>query len=90
MLVLKGWYTQRLIGNEYQVGIPDLLTCHSRYGIRFIEVKNPKSYSFTPAQLDNFPKLVANGCPIWILVAATEEEYEKLFKPCNWYQFLKW
>ena len=70
-------------------GFPDLYACHRKYGARWIEVKNPENYSFTPAQLETFPMFVAHGAGVWILVAATEEEYQKLFKPCNWYQFLK-
>jgi len=90
MLKIKGWYVVRIIGNEYQHGLADLFACHSKYGQRWIEIKNPGSYKFTPAQLEVFPKLCANGSAVWILVAATESEYEKLFKPCNWYQYLQW
>lgn len=90
MLLKKGWYVKETHGNMYQSGMPDLIATHSRYGIRFIEVKLPKMKGshFTVAQLEDFPKFVANGCGIWILVADTEEEYEKLFKPCNWWQYL--
>lgn len=75
-------------GNMYQSGFPDLYATHSEYGPRWIEVKNPSAYSFTRAQMEHFPKLVANGTRIWILSAATEEEYAKLFKECNWYHYL--
>src|SRR5437667_35564 len=56
---------------------------------RIIEEKNPKSYSFTKAQLDTFPKLCANGSGVWVLVAATYSEYKKLWCPPNWYQYLQ-
>ena len=84
----KGWFVLETHGNMYQSGFPDLFACHSRYGQRWIEIKNPHAYSFTPAQLSTFPKLCANGSAVWILVSATEEEYEKLFKPCNWAMYL--
>lgn len=87
-LILRGWYVKATHGNMYQKGFPDLFACHTSYGHRWIEVKNPAAYSFTPAQVIEFPKMVANGSGIWILTAATEEEYNKLFKPANWWQFL--
>ena len=89
MLRYKGWLVKETHGNMYQQGFPDIYATHSRYGPRWIEVKNPKSYKFTPAQLDFFPKLCANGSGVWILVAATEEEYEKLFKSPNWFVYLE-
>lgn len=87
-LQLRGWWIKVTHGNMFQSGFPDLFACHSRYGQRWIEVKNPLAYSFTSAQLEDFPKFVANGSGVWILVAATEEEYKKLFGPCNWYWYL--
>ena len=88
MLRGKGWYVQETHGNMYQRGFPDLYTTHSRYGPRWVEVKNPEKYSFTPAQLEHFPKLCANGSDVWILIAATEHEYKKLFIRGNWYSYL--
>jgi hypothetical protein len=71
----------------FQSGFPDLFCCHKSYGIRWVEVKNPEKYSFTAAQLTDFPMFNAHGVGIWVLVAATEEEYKKLFRPQNWYQY---
>jgi len=88
MLRIKGWFVLRTHGNMFQHGFPDIYATHSSYGPRWIEVKNPDSYSFTPAQLEIFPKLVANGTRIWILVDDSEGEYQKLFGPCNWYTYL--
>ncbi len=87
-LTLLGWYCLITHGNLYQSGFPDVYACHHRYGARWIEVKNPKKYSFTPAQLEVFPKLAAHGVGVWVLVAATEAEFDKLFKPANWYTYL--
>lgn len=87
-LILKGWLVKETHGNEFQSGLPDLYCAHIRYGTRWVEVKNPLKYSFTPAQIDFFPKLAAVGVGVWILVAATEHEYNKLFQPANWYTYL--
>ena len=87
MLKIRDWFAKSTHGNMYQSGFPDVFACHKRYGSRWIEVKNPLAYAFTPAQLETFPLLTAHGCGVWILVAATESEYLKLFEPPNWYQY---
>lgn len=87
-LTLKGWYCKSTHGNIYQFGFPDLYACHKRYGSRWIEVKYLEGYRFTPAQLDVFPQFSAHGVGVWILVAATEYEYQKLFLPPNWHTFM--
>ena len=87
-LTLLGWYVKSTHGNIYQFGFPDLYATHTRYGARWIECKNPLAYSFTPAQLDTFPKLVANGSGVWILISDSDDEIKKLFGPCNWYHYL--
>lgn len=87
-MVLRGWYCKETHGNMYQSGFPDLFCCHKRYGQRWVEIKNPSHYVFTPAQLDTFPQLCANGSGVWIMVEAVETEYEKLFGPPNWYTYL--
>ncbi len=70
------------------MGLPDLYCAHSVFGTRWIEVKNPLSYSFTKAQMEVFPMLTSKGVGIWILVAATDEEIKKLLQPANWWQYL--
>ena len=90
--MLRGynWHVMETHGNMFQKGFPDLFACTTLDGgtLRWIEVKNPLSYKFTPAQIENFPKMCANGCGVWIMVAATDAEYKKLFRPHNWYQYL--
>jgi len=90
MLRGKEWFVINMHGNLYQAGFPDLFTSHHKYGIRLIEVKRPemKGSRFTAAQLEVFPRLVAAGAGVWILTSATEVDYRKLFKPCNWYLYL--
>lgn len=83
----RGWFVKSTHGNVFQFGFPDLYATHKLYGPRWIEVKNPLAFAFTPAQLVDFPKFTENGTKIWILVAATNEEYQKLFKEPNWYYY---
>lgn len=84
----REWYCKETHGNMFQSGFPDLYCTHRLYGIRWIEVKNPLAYSFTNAQMSDFPMLSANGTGVWILTAATESEYLKLWGPQNWYMYL--
>jgi hypothetical protein len=85
----RGWSVRSTHGNMYMAGFPDLYVCHRNYGSRWIEVKNPDHFVFTPAQLEYFPELGAHGVGVWILIDGTEEEYKKLFRPYNWWQFLQ-
>jgi len=91
MLIYKGWFCKETHGNMFQSGLPDIFVTHYKYGHRWVEVKMPtrKGDVFTPAQHETFPKLCANGSGVWVLVAATEKEYEKLFKGHNWWQYLE-
>lgn len=84
-LILRGWYVMITHGSLFQAGFPDIWATHFRYGGRWIEVKLPdmKGSSFTPAQMEHFPKLMANGTSIYILTGATDQEYKKLFEPSN-------
>jgi hypothetical protein len=87
MLVLKGWFAKETHGSAFQQGFPDVYATHARFGPRWIEVKRPVGWKFTPAQLEDFPKLSANGTQIWILNAATEDQYRLLFRPANFYHY---
>lgn len=85
-----GWFVKATHGNAYSAGWPDLFACHRRYGHRWIEVKLPgfKGSKYTKAQIRDFPKFCENGSGVWVLTGASEEEYNKLFEPPNWYQYL--
>lgn len=87
----RGWFVVVTHGNMFQSGLPDLFACHSKYGARWIEVKDPERRGdiFTAAQHEVFPKLCANGSGVWVLVGATESEYEKLFGRPNWAWYLE-
>ncbi len=88
LLKLRNWSVRSTHGSMYQHGFPDLFACHMKFGARWIEVKNPGHFVFTPAQLEYFPELNSHGIGVWILVRATEDEYLKLFKPQNWFSYL--
>ena len=87
----REWLVMVTHGNAYQSGFPDLFCCHSKYGQRWVEVKLPnmKGSRFTNAQLEDFPKICSHGSGVWVMTGTSEIEYEKLFKPPNWYQYLK-
>ena len=89
----RGWFTVITHGNIYQMGLPDILAVHKVHGHRWIEVKNPGSYKLTIAQLETFPKICESGdgpfqTGVWILIDATKDEYDKLFRQCNWHTYL--
>lgn len=84
----RGWVVKETHGNMYQNGLPDLYAAHIRYGARWVEVKNPLGYAFEASQLEFFPLLASAGVGVWVLTAASESEYQKLFQPYNWWQYL--
>lgn len=83
----KNWVCIELFGCAFMSGFPDLYCAHRMFGARFIECKRPTGYSFTPAQIDSFPRLMAEGCGVWILTDASQTGL--VFGPPNWYHFLK-
>ena len=85
----REWHVERIIGNAFQSGLPDLYAGHKKFGQRWIEVKNESRYDFTKAQKNKFPILDSFNIGIWVLVAATEQEYDKLFKEPNWKEYWK-
>lgn len=85
----RGWMIERMIGNALQKGIPDLYCRHPKWGERWIDVKNPVKYSFTREQKLKWPVWEHFRCGIWILTAATQTEYDKLFDHPNWREFWK-
>jgi len=83
----RGWLVERMIGNAFQVGIPDLYVHHPKWGGRWIDVKQPLRYSFTKQQKTKWPHWSSYGVGIWILTAANQEQYDLLFGPPNWRNF---
>lgn len=76
-------------GNAFQRGIPDLYLFRRDIGHRWVDVKHPKRYNFTKAQRIKWPFWDKMGIGIWILTAATQAEYDKLFAPPNWREYWK-
>jgi hypothetical protein len=83
----REWLVKPTHGNAYQAGFPDLYAVHKKFGCRWIEVKNPFQFSFTDAQMTDFPLLYAHGAPLYVLCDASLEEYEKLWKPRNFMDY---
>jgi hypothetical protein len=75
----RGWTVMVTHGNAVQEGFPDLYCVHPKYGQRWVEVKNPKGYSFTKAQLKYFPKINNANIPIYVMFEASNKEYAQLF-----------
>ena len=82
-----GWLVRETFGSMYQTGFPDVYACKRGEGQRWIEVKNPTGYCFTPAQMETFPKLTAEGVGIWILTSA--KQIERLGDKPNWMTYVK-
>lgn len=82
------WLVVVTHGNEFQKGLPDLYCAHTRFGTRWIEVKNTENYRFTAAQLELFPMFQSKGIGVWVLQSAEPAELQKLLQPANWYQYL--
>jgi hypothetical protein len=88
-LEARGWLVERLIGNAFQLGIPDLFAHHPKWGSRWIDVKVDGKYSFTKAQKIKWPKWERFGVGIWILTGADQANYDKLFKFPNMRDYWK-
>ena len=86
-LKARDWHVERMLGNAYQTGIPDLYCYHRKWSERWIEVKRPEGYSFTLRQRQKWPAWEKAGIGIWILTAATQQQYDLLFGPPNWRSF---
>lgn len=81
------WFVQKMHGNLYQYGVPDLYVAHKSYGTRWVELKNPGKFAFTPAQLIRFKEMNAAGVGIWVVTSEVEVP-ALLFKPQQWYMYL--
>jgi hypothetical protein len=84
----RGWVVMPTTGNLYQRGFPDLYIFQRKYGPRWVEVKMPVKWKFTPAQWEFFPKMIAGGIGIWIMTAANKKEYDKLMHKSNLWVYM--
>jgi hypothetical protein len=85
----RHWHVERMIGNMFQEGIPDIYAFRRDFGSRWIDVKAPGKYSFTKAQRRKWPVWDSVGIGIWILTGANQTEYDKLFAAANWRDYWK-
>ena len=83
------WHVEPISADAFQNGLPDLFCAHKDLGTRWVEVKRPTGYTFTLRQRQRWPVWDEFGIRIWILTAATQEEYDKLFGPPNWHDYWK-
>jgi len=88
-LEARGWLVERIVGNIYQSGLPDLYCFHPKWGSRWIDVKVAGHYSFTKAQKRKWPIWSHYGLGVWILTGADQENYDKLFAPPNLMDYWK-
>jgi len=83
----QGWHVERLIGNAYQNGLPDLLAMHIKYGMRLIDIKVKGSYNYTKAQRYKWPIHHMHGGGAYIITSV--DEIDLLFGPPNWLDYWK-
>lgn len=86
-LRLLGWFVKSTHGSIYQHGLPDVYAAHTKYGQRWIEIKNPDGFKFTASQRETFPLMAAAGVGIWI-ATAVEQVPDILHKAPNWYMYM--
>ena len=86
LLEQNNWTVMRTHGNLYQKGFPDLYAIHPEHGRKWIEIKNPKGFTWTPAQMKYFPLMVLCHVPIWVMRSV--EDYKRLFEPYNLREFM--
>lgn len=85
----RGWLVEVMHGNVFQKGIPDLSLFRRDVGYRDVDVKLPEGSVLTKAQCQKWPEWEKHGRGVWIMKAATEEEYQKLWQPPNWREMWK-
>jgi hypothetical protein len=88
-LKMREYFVVETYGSQFQAGFPDVYACHKEFGSRWIEVKNPKRWSFTSAQIKLFPRFMAEGVGIYILTGYGQDDIDKLHKPANLYEYMK-
>lgn len=86
-MLKEGWHIEKLHGNKYQSGLPDLLCIHPRHGLRWIETKAPGG-KLTGSQVTKFYKFKKYGQQIYVL--ENETHYHRLFDDVgNWERYIR-
>ncbi len=89
MLKGLGWLVEVTHGNKFSSGLPDLFLAHPQHGLRWVDVKVEGKYSYTKAQIAKWPVWHLHGAGVWIMTGATEDQYQRLWKPPNWQDYWK-
>jgi hypothetical protein len=96
-LVLRGWaVVEKMHGNAFQKGIPDLYCWNRNLGgrdgeglHRWIDVKVKGHHEYTKAQCQKWSRWEIEGLGVWIMMDATDEWYAKLFQRPNFRDYWK-
>ena len=87
-LEIRGWLVERMHGNAFQSGIPDLYCFNPSLGgseglHRWVDLKVKGQHRYTKAQCQKWPLWESIGLGVWIMMGATDEWYAKLFQLPN-------
>lgn len=86
-LQMRGWLVEKMHGNAYQVGIPDLYCFNPhhelKYQQRWVDVKVQGQHQYTKAQCKKWTAWEEKQCGVWIMMDDTDFWYSKLFQPPN-------
>lgn len=85
----RGWRVDKTHSSAYSSGWPDLHCWHPHFGLRWVDVKNPLAYTYTKSQCQLWPQWEKFGLGVWIMFAASDDEYSRLFKPANFRDYWK-
>ena len=86
-LQTRDWVVKQTEGTILSHGWPDLYVAHVRHGQRWIEMKVPGG-KLRETQIRFITDFELAGVGVWVLEAATPEQYARLFKPPNWRNYL--
>jgi len=84
----RGWHVEKMHGNAFQKGIPDLYCWNPHLGDeeglhRWVDVKVEGQHQYTKSQCQKWPLWESIGLGVWIMMGDTDEWYAKLFGPAN-------
>ena len=86
ILKADGWVTEKMHGNQYQSGIPDLYCFHRKHGHRWVEIKTEKG-RLTHAQGVTFKAWEKAGLGVYILTHHSEINLLTDGSEPNWRRF---
>jgi len=82
-----GWFVLETYGSLYQSGFADLYACKKGFGAKWLEIKNPRGWKWTGRQIEIFPRMWAEGVPIWILTSV--DDIPKIYDKPNLLEYMK-